>query len=177
MGVAIGVAVLVIVLAAHLITRIPLTIRGAVVTSDPDPTKELPIADVKITVVGPQISTVHSDTSGSFNIVMRRPLPLSEPITLQFRHPDYLPLDLHNVDGDKLYVAHLIPKAHAAADQGSEAAIAHVVAEYFISATTKVNMGSAVKTLEVVNRGNMPCQGQGPCSPDGNGKPRQAPRQ
>jgi hypothetical protein len=166
-GVAIGVAVLAIVLIAHFITRIPLTIRGAVVTSAPDATKELPIADVEVTVVGPQVSVVRSDASGSFNVVMRRPLPLSQPITLQFRHPDYLPLDLHNVDGDKLYIAHLTPRARAAADQGSEAALAHVVAKYFISATTKVNIGSAVKTLQVVNTGNLPCQGHGPCSPDG----------
>jgi hypothetical protein len=169
-GVAIGVAVLVIVLVAHFITRIPLTIRGAVVTSAPDSTKELPIADVEVTVVGPLVSAVRSDTSGFFNIVMRRPLPLSQPITLQFRHPDYLPLDLHNIDGDKLYIAHLTPKAHAAADQGSEAAIAHVVAKYFISATTKVNVGSAVQTLQVVNTGNVRCQGHGPCSPDGQWK-------
>jgi len=169
LGVAVGVAVLVIVLIAHFITRIPLTIRGAVVTSAPDPTKELPIADVDVTVVGPQVSAVRSDTSGFFNIVMRRPLPLSQSITLQFRHPDYLPLDLHNVDGDKLYIAHLTPRAHAAADQGSEAAIAHVVAKYFISATTKVNVGSAVKTLQVANTGNLRC-GHGPCSPDGQWK-------
>jgi hypothetical protein len=170
LGVAVGVGVLVIVLTAHFITRIPLTIRGAVVTSAPDPTKELPIADVEVTVVGSQVSAVRSDASGSFNIVMRRPLPLSQPITLEFRHPDYLPLELHNVDGDKLYIAHLTPRAHAAADQGSEATIAHVVAKYFVNSTTKVNIGSAIKTLEVVNTGDVRCQGHSPCSPDGQWK-------
>jgi hypothetical protein len=169
LGVAIAVAVLVIVLIPQFITRIPLTIHGAVVTSAPDPTKELPIADVEVKVVGPQVSAVRSDASGSFTIVMRRPLPLSQPIALEFRHPDYLPLDLR-VDGDKLYIAHLTPRAHAAANQGSEAAIAHVVAKYFISATTKVNVGSAVKTLQVVNTGNVRCQGHDPCSPGGQWK-------
>jgi hypothetical protein len=169
-GVVIGVVVLAVVLIAHFITRIPLTIRGAVVTSAPDPTKELPIADVEVTVGGPQVTAVRSDASGSFKIVMRRPLPLSQPLTLQFRHPDYLPLELHNVSGDELYIAHLTPRAHAAADQGSEATIAHVVAKYFVNSTTKVNIGSAVKTLEVVNTGDVRCQGHGPCSPDGQWK-------
>jgi hypothetical protein len=170
LGMAIGLAMLAVVLMAHFITRIPLTIRGAVVTSAPDPTKELPIADVEVTVVGPQVTAVHSDASGAFNIVIRRPLPLSQPLTLQFRHPDYLPLALHNVRGDKLYIAHLTPRAHAAADQGSEATIAHVVAKYFINSTTKVNVGSAVKTLELVNTGDVRCQGRNPCSPDGQWK-------
>ena len=170
LGVAIGVAALVIVLIAHFITRIPLTIRGAVVTSAADPTKELPIADVEVTVVGTQVTAVRSDASGSFQIVMRRPLPLSQPLTLQFRHPDYLPFDVHNVSGDKLYIAHLTPRAHAAADRGSEATIAHVVAKYFVNSTTKVNVGSAIKTLEVVNTGDVRCQGHSPCSPDGQWK-------
>jgi len=169
-GVVIGVVVLAVVLIAHFITRIPLTIRGAVVTTAPDPTKELPIADVEVTVLGPQVTAVRSDASGSFKIVMRRPLPLSQPLTPQFRHPDYLPLELHNVSGDELYIAHLTPRAHAAADQGSEATIAHVVAKYFVNSTTKVNIGSAVKTLEVVNTGDVRCQGHGPCSPDGQWK-------
>jgi len=29
------------------------------------------------------------------------------------------------------------------------------------------NIGSAVKTLQVANQGNVPCNGAGPCSPDG----------
>ena len=95
---------------------------------------------------------------------------MSQPIILHFRHPDYLPLDLQSVGGDKLYIAHLTPRAHAAADQGSEATIAHVVAKYFVNATNKVNVGSAVKTLQVVNTGNVRCEGDGPCSPDGQWK-------
>jgi hypothetical protein len=33
-----------------------------------------------------------------------------------------------------------------------------------------MNVGSAVKTFDVVNQGNIPCNGQRPCSPDGKWK-------
>jgi hypothetical protein len=171
LGLAIGLAALVVVLIAHFIGRYPLTISGAVVTDAPDPTKELPIADVEVTLTGAFGShSVHSDASGFFNMAMQPPLPLTQPIMLHFRHPDYLPLDMQEVGGDKLYIAHLTPRAHAASDQRSEATIAHVVAKYFVNATTKVNIGSAVKTLQVVNTGNVGCEGHSPCSPDGRWK-------
>src|SRR5580698_8405944 len=144
LGLAIGLAALAVVLIAHFIGRYPLTLSGVVVTDAPDPTKELPIADVEVTLTGAFGShSVHSDASGFFNMAMQPPLPLTQPIMLHFRHPDYLPLDMQDV-GDKLYIAHLTPRAHAATDQRSEAAIAHVVAQYFVNATTKEHIGSAV---------------------------------
>jgi len=35
---------------------------------------------------------------------------------------------------------------------------------------TELNVGSAVKTFEVQNKGNIPCRNQHPCSPDGRWK-------
>jgi hypothetical protein len=41
---------------------------------------------------------------------------------------------------------------------------------YSIKTTAAANVGSAVKTFEVPNKGNVPCLKQPPCSPDGKWK-------
>src|SRR5690606_25355390 len=41
---------------------------------------------------------------------------------------------------------------------------------YGVKNTTIVNIGSAVKLFEVVNEGNLPCDDDPPCSPDGKWK-------
>jgi hypothetical protein len=41
---------------------------------------------------------------------------------------------------------------------------------YSVKTTTDVNIGSAVKTFQVENQGNIPCRNQHPCSPDGKWK-------
>ncbi len=168
-------AVLAILLIAHFVNQNPIFVRGAVVASDPDPAKELPVADVEVTVVsGQETSAVHTDASGFFKIPMplRRRVRLGQPVTLTFRHPDYQPLDLHNVTGDDLYIAHLIPLAHVAPVpvRGPEVKIGNVVAKYSINTTTVVNVGSAVRSFQVVNTGNVPCNARPPCSPDGKWK-------
>src|SRR5205807_6307310 len=48
--------------------------------------------------------------------------------------------------------------------------VAHVRVRYTVKALTEVNVGSAVRTFEVENKGNVPCQGRAPCSPDGKWK-------
>src|SRR5262249_28427249 len=49
-------------------------------------------------------------------------------------------------------------------------AIGNVRVRYSIKAPRTVNVGSAVKTFEVKNVGNTPCDSQPPCSPDGKWK-------
>ena len=41
---------------------------------------------------------------------------------------------------------------------------------YTVNIPTESNIGSAVKTFQVVNKGNVPCDRQFPCSTDGNWK-------
>jgi hypothetical protein len=48
--------------------------------------------------------------------------------------------------------------------------ISNVVARYSIKSATSANVGSAVKSFEIVNQGNVRCNGQPPCSPDGKWK-------
>ncbi|HXB66674.1 MAG TPA: carboxypeptidase-like regulatory domain-containing protein [Candidatus Acidoferrales bacterium] len=165
--------VLAIVLVALFDTQNPISIRGAVLALDPDPAKELPIEDAEVTVIdGPPALAVRSDASGSFSIPLGRRVRLGFPVTLRFRHPNYQSLDLSGVGEDKLYIAHLTPSAGGtlARVDGPEVRITNVVAKYSINTTTVVNIGSAVKTFQVVNTGNVPCNGQRPCSPDGKWK-------
>ena len=164
-------------LAAILIARAvrthPTVIRGAVVTGGADAAKELPIGDVEVTVIdGPATYTVRSEPSGFFEISLPWRVRRGLHVTLHFQHSDYESLDLRNVTGDKLYIAHLIPLAHLAATpvQGSEVTIANIVVKYSIHTTSTINVGSAVKTFQVVNTGNVPCKGPPPCSPDGKWK-------
>jgi hypothetical protein len=93
------------------------------------------------------------------------------PLTLRFRHPDYQRLDMYDVGGNKLYIAQLEPLVRPAPQQqASEIRISNVLAEYSITTTSTVNIGSAVKTFEIENTANVPCQGRRPCSPDGKWK-------
>jgi len=48
--------------------------------------------------------------------------------------------------------------------------VGNVRVRYSIKALTEINVGSAVQTFEVENKGNVPCKGQHPCSPDGKWK-------
>ena len=166
-------AVLATILVAVFVTKNPISIRGAALALDPDPAKELPIADVEVTVIdGPPAPAVRSDASGLFNLPVGRRVRLGLPVTLRFRHPNYQSLDLSGVGEDKLYIAHLTPLGGGALApvHGPEVKIANVVAKYSMNTTTVVNIGSAVKTFQVVNTGNVPCKARRPCSPDGKWK-------
>ena len=157
----------------------PLILRGAVTVQDPDPRKQLPIAGVAISVddsLQPPVSSdeppVKSDSSGFFSLQLRQGLRRGRPITLRFRHPDYQPLNLSEYTGDKLYIVHLLPLSKPADDAPNRPSVAvgNVHLRYSIKAMRTVNIGSAVKTFQVLNGGNIPCKGRPPCSPDGKWK-------
>lgn len=169
-GGAAGFGVFAIVLLVRLISANPLWVRGAVLMEDTDPRKEVPIADVEISLVsGPVAGTGRSDVSGSFSIPVRRQIRRGQPVVLRFQHPGYQSLVLQGGAEDTLYVAHMLPLARPANAQlnGPEVTITNVSAQYSINTTTVVNVGSAVKAFEVVNTGNIPCKRGAPCSPDG----------
>jgi hypothetical protein len=166
-GVAIGV--LVVVAVARFIAESPTSVRGAVITSDAIPMRELPLADVEVTVVDdPAVPAVRSDTSGFFTIAipLRQRVRRGLPLSLAFRHPGYQTLELHSIALDKLCIARLNPLSSAARSQ-PVVIIANVVAKYSISTTTMINVGSAVKSFDVVNTGNVSCKEGRSCSPDG----------
>jgi hypothetical protein len=176
MGSTAVLVVLAAVLLMHFAGHHGIYIRGAVVAADPDPAKELPLANVEVAVAGrlPE-SAVRTDNSGYFRIPIpwRDLVRLNLPLELQFRHPGYqsfsLPIEVRR---EKLYVVQLMPLAQAALARPHvpEVKVSHVVARYSINTTTVVSVGSAVKSLQVVNTGSVPCKGHLPCSPDGKWK-------
>jgi hypothetical protein len=134
-----------------------------------DPMKQLPIAGAEVTVLGvPATAPVHSDDSGLFTIPLSWRIRVGQGILVHISHPGYQPLDLRYVGPNQLYVARLTPIT--AADHGLETRVGNVVANYSVPTTTIINIGSAVKTFEVVNTGNQPCKARKPCSPDGKWK-------
>jgi hypothetical protein len=147
-------------------------LTGAVLRSDPDPREQLPIADVKITVAGAQTAqSFTSDPSGRFEIRLPRPVPLGETVRLKFRHPDYQPLDLIEPAGHRLYIVRMHP-AHEVRRQPEKppVVISDVRIRYAAKLTTTTNIGSTVKTFQVANVANVPCNGSSTCSPDGRWK-------
>src|SRR5580700_1633516 len=174
-GASAGLAVLAGILIMHFASEHGIHVRGAVVAKDPDPSKELPLAGVEVSVAGGLPgSTVRTDESGYFSISIPfdRLVRLGLPLTMGFRHPDYEPFELGNVRGDKLYIVQLTPLPRRAQlpAQVREIRIGHIVASYSVNTTTAVNVGSAVKSFQILNTANVPCKGRAPCSPDGKWK-------
>jgi hypothetical protein len=153
--------------------RRPITVHGAVIQRDTDPRKELPIADVVVTAAENMSATnARSDSSGGFGLPLRPGIKPGHPITLQFRHPNYQPLDMVEPAADALYIAKLIPlhKAPMHDDRRDGVPVNNLLVRYAVKATTDANVGNAVRTFQVENQGNVPCNQQAPCSPDGKWK-------
>lgn len=143
-----------------------MSIRGAILQQDKDPAKQLPISDVEVTADNNlAVSGTSSDDSGFFSLSLRPEIRAGTPIVLKFRSSDYKPLDLQVVASNEIYVAHMVPVREELPNGGPEVSVTGVSVRYSMQTTTAVNVGSAVKTFEVVNTGNVACQGRPPCSP------------
>src|SRR5689334_16984443 len=107
----------------------PFTIQGAVIADSSDSHKELPVADVEITVAdGLAPMPAKSDASGYFSIQLRPGVRRGRAITLEFRHPNYDALDQHEFVGDQPYVTRLtpLPKAAVTAPTGPATQVANI---------------------------------------------------
>lgn len=147
----------------------PLTITGAVTVQDTDVRKQLPISDVVVSVANDLAAKpTKTDGSGFFSIRLFKHVRRGAPFTLEFHHPGYQPLKLREVAGDDIYVAHLAP-LHPEPEPGAKRSgvkIGGIVVRYSFKTLRSVDVGSAVKTFEVVNKANVPCDGSTACSPD-----------
>jgi hypothetical protein len=151
--------------------RRPVVLRGAVIRQDTDPSKQVPIANAQVTADTDGVTQqTQSDQAGLFTITLPYRFRRRQSITLRLEHRDYQPLELDEILGDQLYVARMLPepvpaKGHASNRQ--EQIISHVLVRYVVRATDIADVGSAVKTFQVANNGNVPCKTPHQCSPDG----------
>ena len=178
--IAVAAAVVIaLFLRAHWLRSIPvlrsITIEGAVMQRDTDTKKELPIAGVAITASdGVKSATTQSEASGYFKLVLQKGVLSGKPVTVSFRHPSYEPLDLNVQTGrletqNELYIAAMVPlpAKTGTGPKRPEKVVSNIRVRYTTNSRTETNVGSAIKTFQVINKGNVPCNHQSPCSPDG----------
>lgn len=152
-----------------------ITIEGAVIRRDADARKELPVSEAAVTAWdGVSGAGAQSDASGFFRITLPGVGWPGRTVNLSFRHSGYEPLDLKVQPGIRLatrelYIAAMTPEpAESPANPGGAiSVVSNIRIRYTVNTQTDVNIGSAVKTFQVFNKGNVPCNGQQPCSPDG----------
>jgi hypothetical protein len=178
--VAVGAAVAAALIAAR-VRQVHIrstTIRGAVIRRDDDPSKEQPIADVVVTASnGVSSISTRSDASGYFQLRYPQILWPGRTVNLSFRRSGYMPFDLTLRGGlrlttRELYVAAMSPEAPTIipASNGKVSQVSNVRVRYTVNSESDINVGSAVRTFQVVNKRNQPCGHHPPCSPDGNWK-------
>jgi hypothetical protein len=149
------------------------TLAGAVLIANPDPRKQLPVSNVEIIAeAGGTVARTKSDSSGFFRLTWPARVWQGERATLRFRHPDYQPLEITQPLSNQLHVARMMPSSSVknVESHGANIAVADIRVRYSVKATTTITVGSTARTLEVVNAGNVPCEGRPPCSPDGKWK-------
>jgi hypothetical protein len=153
-------------------------IEGAVIRRDADANKELPIFGVSITASDSvKTATTQSDPAGYFKLVLQKGVLSDRPVTVAFRNPGYEPLDLAVQTGrlaipKQLYVVAMvpIPAKNASRSGPLPIMVSNIRVRYTINTRTEMNVGSAVKTFQVVNKGDVACNHQSTCSPDGKWK-------
>ena len=139
---------------------------------DADPRKQLPIPNVKITAAeGARSVEGESNVSGLFNLRLPsggwRESPVNGDIP-SFRIPD-LP-DHAELEWRALRHTLDANRANHATAAVPNIVVKDVRVRYAEKATTPVDVGSTAKTFTVVNTGDVPCEHQTPCSPDGKWK-------
>jgi hypothetical protein len=138
-----------------------------------DATKESPITDVEVSVAdGLATGSAKSSFNGFFSLRLLRGVRRNQSVTLRFRHPDYQPLDLTEPVGDRLYIVHLA-SAHKDPNVKTDhpaVPITNILIRYSTVAAAQENIGTAAKTFQIPNVGNIPCRNAVPCSPDGQWK-------
>jgi len=168
-----------------------LTLKGAVITRDPDPRRQLPVSDahviVRLASGGSEVTSLFSisnpgkqlplaeaiaDNSGFFSLKLPKDIRRGRAIRFEVSQGEYRQLAVNDYVGDQLYVLPMEPlrRDTPAQSKQPDITIGNVLVRYSAKTTTAANIGSAAKTLEVVNQGNVPCNGHDPCSPDGKWK-------
>jgi hypothetical protein len=150
-------------------------IQGAVIRRDADSRKESPIAGVVITAThGTAGLSTKTDASGYFKITFPETVLPGQTVGLTFEHSDYHTLRIQvpvpfRSSLHRLVIAAMTPVSSQAypVTTSTASVVSNIKVRYTVNSQTDENIGSAVKTFQVINRGNIPCDRHFPCSPDG----------
>jgi hypothetical protein len=150
-----------------------IVLTGAVMLQDGDVRKQSPIEGVVVTAADDLgLTSSTSDFSGLFSLTLRPTVAPGQPVMLRFRHTKYRPLDLQVPAGSQLNIARMLPFDRETAPRPNQPDVVlnDLVVRYSVEDRTATNIGSGAKAFDVVNVGNVPCNGHSPCSPDGRWK-------
>ena len=152
----------------------PLTLTGVTLRRDTDPRKQRPIAGVEIIAANGVMNSEDAFLTHLGCLRLRFPgnRRRQQPPNLTFQAQDYLRSEIESAKGDQLYLVYLTPDRAPAAEPviHKQSVLANIRVRYSEKAEITNNTGSLVKSFEVVNKGNVPCNGHTPCSPDGKWK-------
>jgi len=155
-----------------------IVLQGAVIRDEKDPHEQRPITDATVTANdGVSTQEARTDASGYFVLRLNEAVWPRQSLQLRFSKDGYDPVEMTvpirlRSASEKLYVASLKPlKPEEDPAAGNKSVrVANVRVRYTVNVQGDENIGSAVKTFQVENAGNVPCKKQAPCSPDGNWK-------
>lgn len=150
-------------------------IQGAVIRRDHDSRRQSPIAGAVVSAShGDERVSTQSDGAGYFRIAFPGTVLPGQTVNLTIRHPDYKPFDqqiiirfrsslrqLVIVPMDEIVVRTEFNPGHP------PSVVSNIRVRYTVNSQSEENFGSAVRTFQVENQGNVPCHRQNPCSPDG----------
>jgi hypothetical protein len=154
-----------------------ITLQGTVLRSDKDPRGQQPIADATVTASnGTSSVSTQSAASGYFKLELGAGVWPQKVIHLAVEHPGYKSLELAFLSGihtpPRLFIAALDPTTPPVRAESTHAhsVISNIRVRYTVNLRSDTNIGSAVRTFQVENRGNVPCDHHEPCSPQGQWK-------
>jgi hypothetical protein len=161
-----------------------ISISGAVLQQDADLGKQLPIANADVSLghasgedpdddprYDLSIGSATTDSAGLFHLKLQPDVYIGQMATLRVSHPNYQPTNVPIDLEDHLYIVRMAPiKSSDDSSLRATNVLSDIRVRYATRSQISVDAGSATKTFEVVNAGNVPCDRHRPCSPDGKWK-------
>jgi len=148
----------------------PRSLKGAVMVCAENVDKQAPIPGVRVSLAGGVgRSDAWSGPTGLFELTLGNQVKAGQPITLQFRDPEYMPVDVTTFVSDRLMVVQMVPMSEFGGPETNlpRTVVSNIKVRYTTKTTTLMNVGSISKPFHVVNAGSIPCKSRFPCSPDG----------
>jgi len=150
-----------------------ITLQGAVIRSDDDPRKQVPVPGAVITISdGTSKVTTVSNVRGYFEAKFHGRFWPQDTLNLAFRRPDYEPLYQALVVGIRgspaeLLIARMTSTLPPPAPVAHPQPVSDIRVRYTVNEQQEQNVGSEVRVFQVENKGNVRCQPGERCSPNG----------